>query len=41
MPIKETELRETEASAPNAPQQHAICNGYGACSKSGCNCLGF
>jgi hypothetical protein len=44
MPITETERRETKSSAPAAPQpqaQHAVCNGYGACSKSGCNCQGF
>ncbi|HEX8459555.1 MAG TPA: hypothetical protein VF656_19840 [Pyrinomonadaceae bacterium] len=47
MPLKENERRETEspaaattAAAPS-PEQHAVCNGYGACSKSGCNCQGF
>lgn len=43
MPIKETERRET--SAPDttaAPQvEHAVCSGYGSCSKSGCNCTAY
>lgn len=41
MPISEAERRETESPAHAAPQQQAVCNGYGACSKSGCNCQGF
>ena len=44
MPIKETERRETPTTATTgaAPQEeHAVCRGYGACSKSGCNCTAY
>jgi hypothetical protein len=41
MPKTETERREADCATPAATPQQAVCNGYGACSKSGCNCQGF
>lgn len=42
MPRTETERRETSPATPNAaPEPQAIRKGYGACSKSGCNCQSY
>jgi hypothetical protein len=41
MPTTETERRETSPSHAAEPSQHAACSGYGACSKSGCNCQSY
>jgi hypothetical protein len=41
MSILENERRETAPANSPAPEPQAICQGFGACAKSGCNCTGF
>lgn len=41
MPNTKTERPKTELNTPVATDEHAVCQGYGACSKSGCNCQAF
>jgi hypothetical protein len=41
MQTMNTERAKTEPTAPVASHEQAVCNGYGACSKSGCNCQAY
>lgn len=41
MPKVENERRETAAANSAAPNARDAARGYGACSKSGCNCKGY
>jgi hypothetical protein len=39
--MESVRTRHDDKVSSSIEHQQAICSGYGACSKSGCNCKGF